>query len=960
MTKGRGFGAAMGLCCVFLGMCLKPGASVAEDRGGMPPEFVWHDVTGIKWRFVGNAKIVGDELVCEATEASRNAYAVGSCDMSEYDGKPMQMHVVASTESVTRSRKGYLGFRFLLSYLDIEKGGHRVWPNGGALYGDNPPAEVAWRDINAKTRGKCEVQLGLLDCTGRAVFNLKTLQARWTSPLVPKVNTGYKVKYPKRVTNAPRGRGFMLGEMDEAAWDELKSWGVNLVRHQIIVRGTGPATNRAVYTRGYLENFDRKLDELERNLAAARACGIRVCIDQHSWPGGGCDAGDPAELRGDSRMFHDPFYAQFFIDCWIRLVKRVAPYRDAIYGYDLINEARHNSPALPGCDIVSLQQRCAKAIREVDPDTTIIVEPMYGSSDWFRSLSAIDLDNVIYSTHFYTPHDYTHQGILTPPERVERWPDPKKGWNRDFLRRQLQSVVDFQKEHDAKIYVGEFSAISWAPNAEGYIRDCIEIFEELGWDWTYHAYREFGGWSVQHEPLSRGKDAKYRRSESNPRMAVLKKGLAGGFAPCAAEDGDAAKSAGTDRDVQAVVDANVGGTAVLPPGRYEMAKTVLLPSHTRLVLGGCTLRMKDGVMVPMFRNIVDANGDAADITVDGCGSCVLDGGEPNGLNEFTSRRNGLPSVRENLTMSFSGVDGFSVRNLTVKDQRWWAMAFVECCNGSISNIEFRLTRHDLDSRAQWRNQDGIDLRVGCHDISISDIRGETGDDMIALTALSEPSCRPGRERDIRNISIRRVRGRTNQCALIRLLSHFGQPVHDIDIEDVVEDSVPGRDNQTQMAIRIGDRLPGYYKRDPANAQKFGDIRDIRINGLMTRALTAVHTDDSVKNLSVRNVRLFGDGGSVWTAGAFGISVLPFIYIPEREDEVRASTLLAKKRGDAPRFENVSFEDVSVESSPHCGEAVFRFNNAHMENCRVGNVRIPESRRRVEDIGCEASGEVAWR
>lgn len=416
----------------------------------------------------------------------------------------------------------------------------------------------------------------------------------------------------------------------------------------------------------------------------------------------------------------------------------------------------------------------------------------------------------------------------------------------------------------------------------------------------------------------------------------------------------------TDKDIQAIVDANVGGVAVLPPGQYEISKTVLLPSHTSLMLGGCRLRMKDGVIAPMFRNIVDANGDAKNVVIDGCGSCVLDGGEPNGLNEFTSRKNGMPSVRENLTMSFTGVDGFAIRNLTIKDQRWWAMAFVECCNGSISNIEFQLTRHKLDSRAQWRNQDGIDLRVGCHDIAISDIRGETGDDMIALTALEEESCRPGHERDIRNISIRRVRGRTNQCALIRLLSHFGQAVHDIDIEDIVEDSVPGQHNQTQMAVRIGDRIPPYYRHDPANAQRFGDIRDIRVNGLVTRALTAVHTDDSVKNMSVRNVRLFGDGGSVWTAGAFGISVSPFIYIPERENEVRSSTLLPRKRGDTPRYENITFDDVSVESRPHSGEAAFRFNNVCMEQCCIGNVRLAAGRRMVEEVDCHAVESIEWQ
>ena len=189
--------------------------------------------------------------------------------------------------------------------------------------------------------------------------------------------------------------------------------------------------------------------------------------------------------------------------------------------------------------------------------------------------------------------------------------------------------------------------------------------------------------------------------------------------------------------------------------------------------------------------------------------------------------------------------------------------FLECANGRIADITFELTRHAQDSYARWRNQDGIDLRVGCHDIVIEDIRGETGDDFIALTALDSPWferkwARPGRDRAIRDISIRHVKGRTNQCALIRILSHFGQPIHHVTIADVVEDSVPGRHNQTQMAVRIGDRLPAYYANDERNAQRFGDIHDIQVDGLTTRALSAVHTDDGIRNLTVRNVLLFGD------------------------------------------------------------------------------------------------------
>ena len=61
---------------------------------------------------------------------------------------------------------------------------------------------------------------------------------------------------------------------------------------------------------------------------------------------------------------------------------------------------------------------------------------------------------------------------------------------------------DWQLDHGAQIYVGEFSAIRWAPDNSAcrYLRDCISLFEEFGWDWSYHAFREWNGWSVEHGP----------------------------------------------------------------------------------------------------------------------------------------------------------------------------------------------------------------------------------------------------------------------------------------------------------------------------------------------------------------------------------------------------------------------------------------------------------------------------
>lgn len=103
-----------------------------------------------------------------------------------------------------------------------------------------------------------------------------------------------------------------------------------------------------------------------------------------------------------------------------------------------------------------------------------------------------------------------------------KWPDVAKEWNREFIREHLAAVRAFERRTGGRIYIGEFSAAIWAEGAENYIADCIAVFREYGWDWTYHAFREYAGWSVEHE----GTDPQHiRPSPDNPRMRVLKAGL---------------------------------------------------------------------------------------------------------------------------------------------------------------------------------------------------------------------------------------------------------------------------------------------------------------------------------------------------------------------------------------------------------------------------------------------------
>lgn len=166
----------------------------------------------------------------------------------------------------------------------------------------------------------------------------------------------------------------------------------------------------------------------------------------------------------------------------------------------------------------------------------------------------------------------------------------------------------------------------------------------------------------------------------------------------------------------------------------------MIPSHTRVILDGCRLEMADGVYAQMFANseAFTANGrryegEQTDIHIEGRGGAVIGGGKDNGLNEYTSCKNGMPHVSQNNLIYLHNVADFTITGLTVEDQRWWAMLLMYARRGEIRDIRFCLK--DKKPDGVWRNQDGIDLRVGCSDISIEDISGETGDDMIALTAL---------------------------------------------------------------------------------------------------------------------------------------------------------------------------------------------------------------------------------
>ncbi len=371
-------------------------------------------------------------------------------------------------------------------------------------------------------------------------------------------------------------RGCMLPHRDPVTEDDIETlhrWGATLVRYQISRNWSAVDDNQDLAE--YAAWVDSCLDNIEDVLRWCAARGMKVCVDLHS-PPGGKRAGDRA-----MNMFFEEKFADAFVETWRRIATRCAAAQAAcapavqtacapaaqaacapavqtacapavqtacapavqatcapavqtagpLYGYDLVNEPIQRVPA--PFSYWELQRRAAEAIREIDLDTPIVVESNLGCvAESYRYLSPLAMDNVIYQVHLYKPYEYTHQGVWGNPFEMDgrplAWPDPARGWTTDHLRRVLAPVRAFQEKHHARIYVGEFSAVSWAPGADRYIADCIALFAEYGWDWTYHAFREWGAWSVEHEAIEPGRagPSNFRPVEDSPRKRVLLEGFA--------------------------------------------------------------------------------------------------------------------------------------------------------------------------------------------------------------------------------------------------------------------------------------------------------------------------------------------------------------------------------------------------------------------------------------------------
>ena len=388
------------------------------------------------------------------------------------------------------------------------------------------------------------------------------------------------------------------------------------------------------------------------------------------------------------------------------------------------------------------------------------------------------------------------------------------------------------------------------------------------------------------------------------------------------------------------------GIVLIPPrestdGRdyWLLDRAILLPENTTVILKNCKIKLSDKCRDNFFRSAncgigIEDIKPLSNIHIRGEGCVLLEGADhpratgdggklladpcPYTVEDLCRLADWVPEERRlpekirgrdrgshsygtdvgkdgesqrgdwrNIGILFANVSRFSISGIAIKNSHCWAISLEACCDGYVQRIHFDAYRkREIDGLLQdVKNQDGIDLRNGCHDITISDITGTTGDDVIALTAIAGSTYRPGgalesthvmhsdwtrRETDIYNVIIRNVRACSYKCHLVRLLP-CNTHIRNVVIDGVM-DASPA--DVASGGIFLGDRDGAYGKNLPGGLKNItisnfiynSDQKAIRLDGYLQDSVitnvvstrspypaVAVARENGIQNVTISNV-----------------------------------------------------------------------------------------------------------
>ncbi len=359
------------------------------------------------------------------------------------------------------------------------------WPDTLGAYGWTRSSMIVTIPEKAT---RADLTLGLESMSGTVLFDSIRIDRIGSAVMPPARDSLLPIARPF----GPRLRGVMTKTPIDSASIAVfgSAWKGNVMRWQM---NAGSGIDTALLHPDYEIFLERELSRIDQALPHCQAHGVHLILEMHQMSSG---------------LFLSRSAQGKLISAWKRIAQRYKD-QEVVVGYDLANEPPEGQWREGALLWNELADTLCRAIRSVDPETPIVVEPVLSDLERFAQLRPLgsdrgwDLRNIVYSFHFYRPYTLTHQGIgPTSPPIGAIYPGTIDGIAYDSARlhQAMRPAVEYQNRYRVPIYVGEFSCIRWAPqgSATKWLRDVTAILEHEGWDWTYHAYREFHGWSVEH------------------------------------------------------------------------------------------------------------------------------------------------------------------------------------------------------------------------------------------------------------------------------------------------------------------------------------------------------------------------------------------------------------------------------------------------------------------------------
>ena len=300
--------------------------------------------------------------------------------------------------------------------------------------------------------------------------------------------------------------------------------------------------------------------------------------------------------------------------------------------------------------------------------------------------------------------------------------------------------------------------------------------------------------------------------------------------------------------------------------RWVIDKTLLLPNDITVYLDDCFLTLADGVYENVFRNENMYRADALlpeneqhGIRIIGLGNAVLDGGKDNGLREqnWTSDK---PRPITGCLILLNHVRDYVLENFKCQHMRYWAINQIACRKGCIRNVDFDfIERHP--------NQDGINFRIGCSEITVENITGVTGDDVIALSAFplsNDNDFLPfGYPPDIHDIRISNVMA-TTVATVVALRTTDGAKIYNVTIENVTD--VGQTVTKPWGVVRLGEN--NWFKKRPAG---MGEMDQITVRNIRAYGKGCIYLGGALSNAHISEI--YAEGNTLYAVSTYqGVQV----------------------------------------------------------------------------------------